>query len=269
VQSAEGLLRGGGFEALALAGLGRHEEALAMWDDMLAIAAELGHNPSAVLNYSALAYRDLYDLEEARRRTEEVLERTHGMQFGMPRQFAGSDLIQTHLLSGDVGAAQATWPEKWSDAEHATAWTTWLIAGRLASARAEIALAAETPESAAEWAQRAVDIARRTRRRKYEAHSLSTLGEALARLGRREEALTALRTAVGIADALVGQPARWNARAALGRVAYELGADDEASRAYDGARRLLDEFTATLAPERAATLARSPIVAEIRSLVTA
>jgi predicted ATPase len=41
VQSAEGLLRGGGFEALALAGLGRHEEALAMWDDMLKLAREL------------------------------------------------------------------------------------------------------------------------------------------------------------------------------------------------------------------------------------
>jgi class 3 adenylate cyclase/tetratricopeptide (TPR) repeat protein len=269
VQSAEGLLRGGGFEALALAGLGRHEEALAIWEEMLKIAADLGHNPAAVLNYSALAYRELYDLDEARRRSEQALEWTEGMQFGMPRQFAGSDLVQTQLLAGDIGTARETWRERWADAEHATGWTTWLIAGRLALARAEIALVAETPESAAEWAQRGVDVARRTRRRKYEARSLSTFGQALVRLGRREDGMAALRAAIGIADDLVGAPARWGARAALGRVAYALGEDDAAAAAYTEARELLDAFSATLAPERAATLARAPVVSEIRSLVTA
>jgi len=264
VQSAEGLLRGGGFEALSLAGLGRHEEAVAIWDEMLKVAAELGHNPATVLNYSALAYRELNDLEEARTRTETVLELTAGMQFGMPKQFAGSDLIQTQLLEGDVGAAQAEWPRRWADAEHATAWTTWLIAGRLALARAEIALLAEPAESAAEWAQRAVDIARRTRRRKYEALSLRAYGEALARLGRGGDALTELRRAVRTSDELIGAPSRWAARASLGRVSYSLGEDDEAAGAYAEARTLLDEFTAKLAPQRAAKLATSPTVQEIR-----
>jgi class 3 adenylate cyclase len=268
-QSAEGLLRGGGFEALALAGLGRHEEAFAMWDEMLRTAAEMARNPAAVLNYSSLAYREVYDLDEARRRTETVLELTAGMEFGMPRQFAGSDLIQTQLLAGDIGGALEAWPQRWADAEHATAWTTWLIAGRLAQARAEIALAAETPESAAEWAQRGVEIARRTKRLKYEARSLSTLGEAFVRLGRREEGLDALRAAVAIADGLLGEPGRWHARAVLGRVSYDVGADDEAAAAYAEARRLVDAFSEGLAPEHAASLARSPVVEEIRSLVTA
>ena len=67
---AESLLRGGGFEALALAGLGRHEEAIAIWDDMLLLARELGQSPRVLLNYSSLAYRELYDLDEARSRTE-------------------------------------------------------------------------------------------------------------------------------------------------------------------------------------------------------
>jgi tetratricopeptide (TPR) repeat protein len=191
------------------------------------------------------------------------------MQFGMPKQFAGSDLIQTQLLAGDIGGAQAAWPERWADAEHAAAWTTWLIAGRLAAARAEIALETESPEAAAEWAERALALARRTRRRKYEARALATLGQALARLRRSAEALDALRTAVRIADDLVGPPARWDARAALGRVAYELGEDDEAGTAYDEAAELLESFSATLAPQRAAKLARSPVVNEIRSLVKA
>jgi tetratricopeptide (TPR) repeat protein len=218
-----------------------------------------------VLNYSSLAYREVYDLAEARARTEESLELSAGMQFGMPKQFGGSDLIQTHLLAGDVGAAQVEWPARWADAEHATGWTTWLIAGRLLAARAEIALEAETPELTAEWAERAIGVARRTRRAKYEARALSTLGQALARLKREEDALATLRSAVEITDRIVSPYARWNARAALGRVTYALGRDDEAAAAYGEAREIVDTFAAGLAPQRAATLATSPVVQEIRS----
>jgi tetratricopeptide (TPR) repeat protein len=150
-------------------------------------------------------------------------------------------------------------------AEHASGWTKWLIAGRLLAARAEIALEAETPESAAEWAQRAIDVARRTRRAKYEARALSTLGQALARLKREDEAVTALRSAVEIADRIVSPYARWNAGAALGRTAYALGRDDDAAAAYGMAREVVDAFSAGLAPQRAATLATSPVVQEIRS----
>ena len=123
----------------------------------------------------------------------------------------------------------------------------------------------ETPEEAAEWAQRAVDVARRTRRFKYEARSLSTLGQALIRLGRHEEGLAALRSGVELADRIVSPYARWNARADLGRAAYEVGRDDDAVTAYTEAARIVDEFSAALAPERAATLEKSPVVQEIRS----
>ena len=144
--------------------------------------------------------------------------------------------------------------------------TIWLIYGRLAAARAEIALRAESPESALEWAQQAVEIARRTRRRKYEARSLSILGEAQAKVGRRDEALRAFRGAVKLADELVGPPARWDARAALGRVAYSLGDDDTASVAYCEAAELAHVFAADLAPERATRLLAAPRVAEILTL---
>jgi class 3 adenylate cyclase/tetratricopeptide (TPR) repeat protein len=260
---AESLLRGGGFEGCALVELGRHEEAIRLFDDMLALAQELGQNARTLLNYSTIAYRELHDLEEARRRSEEALDLSAAITFGMPRQFAWSDLLFTQLLGGDVGGAQAAWPERWAGAENATGWTRWLIVGRLAVARAEIALHAETPESAAEWAERALTITRNTMRRKYEARALTLLGHALARLGSREEALAALRSAVAIADDLVGPPARWQARAALGAVAYSVGDDDAASAAYGEATRIVHDFVATLAQERAASVLASPTVSEI------
>jgi len=265
VRGAELVLRGGGGQAAALAGLGRHEEALRIFDELFAISNELGRNPRVLLNYSALIFRELNDLEEARRRSAEALERSEGMAFSMPRSFARSDLIFTDLLSGDVGAAQAAWPQMWDDAEQATAWTKWLIYGRLSAARAEIALAAEPPDAALEWARRTLEITTRTRRRKYEARAREIHGEALARLGRRDEALAELERAVEIADGLVGPPARWQARARLGRVAYTLGDDERAAAAYAEAQRLIEEFIGMLAPERAAKLAGAPIVEEIRA----
>ncbi|MDP9235517.1 MAG: tetratricopeptide repeat protein, partial [Actinomycetota bacterium] len=191
---------------------------------------------------------------------------SEGESFGMPRRFARSDLLFTDLLAGDVESAERAWPELWADAKGATGWTKWLIYGRLTAARAEIALRAESPEAAIEWAQRSVDLARRTRRRKYEARSLSNLGEALARLGRREEAMRELQSAVVVADELIGPPGRWDARTALGRAAYALGDDDRAANAYAQAAELVGNFASTLAPERATRLLQAPAISEILSL---
>jgi class 3 adenylate cyclase/tetratricopeptide (TPR) repeat protein len=268
VRGAELVLRGGGGEAVALAGLGRHEEALRILDESFVISQELGRNPRVLLNYSSLIFRELNDLAEARRRSAEALERSGGMAFSMPRSFARSDLIFTDLLAGDIGVAQTAWPEMWADAEHATAWTRWLIYGRLSAARAEIAFHAESTDSALEWAHRTVEITVRTRRRKYEIHARSILGEALARSGRRDEALAQGNRAVALADELIGQPLRWVTRAALGRSAYSLGEDDRAETAYKEAGRLVDDFVGTLAAERAANVLRIPVVEEIRSLVS-
>lgn len=263
VHSMEAILRGAGLQAMALTGLGRHEEALARFDATTDAVRELGRTPLYILNYASMIHRELNDLSVARGESEEVLERATGDGFGMPRRFAQSDLLQTSLLEGDIGRAQIDWPRLWEDAEQASAWTRWLIYGRLAAARAEIALHAETPESAVEWSQKAIDIATSTSRRKYEAIARTTLGEALTRLGRRDEALAELESAARIADELIGPPARFKARAALARAAYALGDDERAAAANVEARVLVDDFVASLAPERADQVRASPVVQEL------
>jgi class 3 adenylate cyclase/tetratricopeptide (TPR) repeat protein len=260
VHSIEARLRGGGLRAMALTGLGRHEEALTAVNETIAVQRELGGDGAYLRNYTSMILRELNDLANARQTSELALERALAFSFGMPRRFAQSDLLLTSLLEGDIGRAQADWPALWEDAQVAPAWTRWLIRGRLATSRAEIALSAESPETAAEWAQTAIEIAVSTRRRKYEVLARSTLGQALARLGRREESLSEHTAAVAIADGLVGQPARYSARAALAQSAYALGDDDRAASATAEARELVDGFLATLAPERAALVRASPVV---------
>ena len=137
---------------------------------------------------------------------------------------------------------------------------------RRATARAEIALHAETPETAIEWAARAIEVAQRTKRRKYEARSRTILGEALGQLGRRDEALAALRAAVTLADELIGPPGRWRAREALGRVSHLLGDDDAAAAAYAEAGDLIESFAGTLAPSRSARFLAAPAISQILSL---
>jgi class 3 adenylate cyclase/tetratricopeptide (TPR) repeat protein len=263
VHSMEAILRGAGLQAMAMTGLGRHEEALAKFDATTDAVRELGRRPLYLLNYASMIHRELHDVSVARRESEEVVERTVADSFGMPRRFAQSDLLLTSLLEGDVGRAQSDWPGLWEDAQQATAWTRWLIYGRLAAARAEIALHAEPPEAAVEWSHRAIEIAVSTRRRKYEALARTTLGEALARRGHRDEALAELETAVRIADELVGPPARYRARAALARAAYALGDDDRAAKATAEGRDLVNAFVTTLASERVDLVRESPLVREL------
>jgi hypothetical protein len=78
--------------------------------------------------------------------------------------------------------------------------------------------------------------------------------------------MRALTSAVELADELIGPPARWQARASLGRVATHFGDDNTAARAYEKAGDLVEAFLVTLAPERQAKLLTAPDVAEIVSL---
>jgi class 3 adenylate cyclase/tetratricopeptide (TPR) repeat protein len=263
IHSAHALLRGVGMEAMARVGLGEHETALARLEEALAIREEVGITGAFLLNYHSLVFREVYDLSAARNASERALEASEGNPFGMYRRFALSDLLQTALLERDVGRAQTEWPELWRDAADATGWTRWLIVGRLAVARSEIALQADPPEEAAAWAAKAVDITSRTRRRKYEVQARSHLGLALARLGRGEEAVAELRTAVGIADDLVNPTGCWRSRAALAQGLRESGDEEGAARATIEAREILAAFASSLAPERAASLLGAPPVREI------
>ena len=263
IQSAHQLLRGGGMDAVATAGLGNHELALEKLNAVIGMARELGQAGVYLTNYQSMIFREVFDLSAAREASEIALEASRSGSFGMPRRFAGSDLLQTSLLAGDVGDAQSSWPALWEDATHATGWTSWLILGRLTVARAEIALLAEPPEIAAEWAARAVEVATRTHRRKYEAVARALLGRALVALGRPADGLRELRSSVEIADALVNPTGRWQARASLATELRATGDEAAAAMTADEARQILLDFAATLAPARAATLLAAPQAHEI------
>jgi tetratricopeptide (TPR) repeat protein len=262
--SAEALLRGGGMEALALTAMGRYEEAIASADAVIAVGRELGRPVRVLLNYSTLTFRELFELDEARSRSEEALSQSsRSSSFHMPWMNAEVDLIQTDLLTGDLGAAGARWRGLWDEVLATPAWERWLLGGKLAALRAEIALEVEGPDEAVRWAEEAIGMARVVRRTKYETAARATLGRALLADGRTDDAVRELRTALRDADALANPSWRWQIGAALARALLAAGEDEGAAQAFGAAAGVLRGIAADLSPERAARFVAVPSVADV------
>jgi tetratricopeptide (TPR) repeat protein len=262
--SIEFVLRGAGMEGLVLAGLGRYEEALQTNEAAIGIAREMGRSTNVVVNYSTSVLRDIFDLEEARRRSEEVADRLGPSEFNMPWMNARADVIAAAILQGDLGTAERLWPSAWEDALGSVAWEHWLVSGRLAAARAELELEMGRPDEAVAWARRALTLARRTRRRKYEAVTLETLGRALTAQGLADRAVSELRRAVSAADAVGSPLARWRARAALaGALARSSERDGESEVVWGEAAGIVRRVLGDLAPKRAARYRSDRRVAEV------
>jgi class 3 adenylate cyclase/tetratricopeptide (TPR) repeat protein len=263
-QSAEFLLRGAGMQGLALAGMGRYEEALAMGDAAIATARTMGRPANVVTNYSTAPLRDIFALEEARARSQEVTDGLGPSDFNMPWMNARADLIGAQLLQGDLGSVEAAIPSAWEEALRSGGWERWLIAGRLCAARADLELDRGRLDEAVTWARRALQLARGVSRTKYEVIALITLGRALVAQDLAEEAASELQGAVVAADALGTPLLRWQTRAALALA--EANGSETGARAEEHRRSavaIIRQVAGSLAPERSAAYLAAPQVAEV------
>ena len=264
--STEALLRGRGMEGVALANMGRYEEALTIFDRVIALGRELGRPVTVLLNYSSLALRDIYDLDEARRRSEEALSgASRNSTFHMPYLNAIVDLIQADTLAGDLGRAEVRWKDHWEDITTTPAWERWFLGSKMAAFRADIYLQMRDLEEAVRWADRAIEMARTSRRPKYEAVARGIRGNALSRLARPLDAARELEEAVRISDRLENPTLRWRARIDLGRARSGSGGEADAAKVVDEAAAIIREIESSLAPDRARRFAAAPQVAEALS----
>jgi tetratricopeptide (TPR) repeat protein len=264
--SVEPLLRGGGWRGVSLAALGRTEEAIAFLQGLIETSGKIGLPRFGVpsMNYLSLPFRDLFLIDEARRLNEEALEvvRKEG-GWGMPGMQAEIDLMITDLLEGDVGRAQKDWPRLWDEAINGKTWRPWLGGSRLAYVRALLAQQSEGPEATLEAATDSLERATRARRRKYQALSRAIIGAALFDLGRADEGIAQLETAVAESDQLGTPSLRWQHRAALGRIRYATGDDEGAARAYREAGEIIRTYADALSAEHAEAFLSSEPVREV------
>jgi tetratricopeptide (TPR) repeat protein len=259
--SLQARLRSASLRAMVLTSTGRYEEGLALFDQTLSLAQKLGRSTRIVQNYSTLPLRDLFDLDEAKRRTEDALVGAELLTgFTMPRAMAMADLVQTALLQGDIAAAENTWRIQWEDSINTRGWARWLVSCRLAAAKAELELLTGRTENAIEWARKTIDLCVPVHRVKYEIAGRVLLGRALVGSGRGAEATPELRLAVELSVRLGSPSVRWQAQAALGRALYATGDDNGAEQAFAEAANVIRALANGLAPARAARfLAAEPI----------
>jgi class 3 adenylate cyclase len=262
--STESRLRGGGMRGLVLAAMGNYEEAITSADAAIAAGLELGHAEVRVLlNYSTAPLREVFALDEARARSERAVAASSPTEaFHMPRMNALADLIETDILAGELGVALTRWEPLWEEALGTPAWERWLLGGKLAAFRAELALAVGEPQEAATWAERAARIAAETSRAKYAGVADAILARSLARLRESDAAVERARAAVTTADQLGNPSGRWRAYRALSEAARAAGDGETAERASDDARGVIRAIANGLSPDRAAAFLAAPQVGE-------
>src|SRR5215218_7618978 len=169
IKSSDALLRTGPVDALTLTGMGRHEEALPRFEELIARGREFELVPrmtARALNMSSALYRDLFQLDEATRRNQEAAELGAAAGFANAVLQSGIDQLFTDLARGVVGRAEPRWPELWDRTQNTKGTHQRRVAGRLATARGEIALAKGEHDEAAGVAQEAIDQSREVRRAK-------------------------------------------------------------------------------------------------------
>jgi class 3 adenylate cyclase/tetratricopeptide (TPR) repeat protein len=219
---------------LALAGLGRHFEALGWFERSVKLGREWEAVPrftSRSLAMWAGTVRELMDADEARRRSEEALEMGRLSGFGPSIGSSTLDLALLDLAAGDVGAVEARLPIVAELARKIQGFHSWLFELRLAHLTAELALAQDRRPAALAGAQGAVEHADRLSRRKYQAMTRTTLSRAMLATGKPAEAAATARESVSLASGLGHPHTLWRAAAALAAACSAAGDDRAAEQA--------------------------------------
>ena len=160
------------------------------------------------------ALRELGDAAGARAQNLEAFELAKRSGFPPAAVASRLDLVYVDLMEGDVGAADAAFPELQTAVESTKGFHQWLWSIRIATARAEAALLGGRPDRAEEHAREALAYAERIGRRKYVCRARTALGQALLELGRLDDAVGSLEGAAAEADALGHLPSAWSSRGA-------------------------------------------------------
>jgi class 3 adenylate cyclase len=259
----EGVVGGGSHLGMALAGLGRHEEAFRVFEETNRVARDVEMVPrltGRLLNMWAGALAETGDVPGARRLNEEALELGRRASFPASQVSARIDLLFYDLLAGEVGRAEAAWGDLWRAAEATKGWHQWLWTGRLAIARAQIALATRGAAAAAEEATKAIAHAEGVGHLKYQAAARRLLAEALLGLRRPAEGLAEARRAVALAGRLGHPPSTWRAEETLARAFLAAGDEAQARATRARAAAAVAGFASGLSePRRRSFLASAPL----------
>jgi tetratricopeptide (TPR) repeat protein len=265
--SQNAFLLGAPHRGLALAGLGRYEEAISHLDSTLRRAREAEYVPRLTSRCAGMfsgVLHDVFSAGTARDLSAETVELSAAGGFPASGMFARMDLLAADAADGDFGAVETTWSVLWDDTAVLRGWHEWLARGRLLQSRAEFLLATGKADDAAAAAGDSVAWWRRYDRPKYLAFALATLGCANLGAGRPVEGLAALAEARVVAERLASPSVTWRVLAPVVAGLMATGDDNAAALAHAELTAAVEGIAAGLTEERRARfLGARPVAAAL------
>jgi tetratricopeptide (TPR) repeat protein len=223
---------------------GQYGRALEVMRKGLRIASEIGHREWMVGNRFALGvlYAELLAPEQARRQLEGALTLAEGLQSQYWIHHVIGALAGAFCLLGDLAGAQTRLESVISAQTPMDTMGTRYCWAR----RADVALAQDDPALALEVTDRLIATAPGMSPERVITYLWKLRGDALATLGRADEAEPLLRAAVENAHAMEERFLLWRVHASLGRLYHAMNQKREARREFSTARGVIKELAATI-----------------------
>jgi tetratricopeptide (TPR) repeat protein len=256
---------------MTLTGKGDYEAALALFREGLKLAEKVGDEAihHRLLNCLGWLHAELGDLDAAldfNRQSSEV-----GRRRDDPGTFPNAEinLGEIYLARGDVAEAENCFESAyrfWGN-PRTSQWMRWRYAMRLFAGMGELGLARGDSERATEFADRCLELATRTNSRKNLAKGWRLRGRIALARRHMDEAETAYRQSLAMAEAIGNPTQLWVTRAALGELHLARQRHDLAGEAFRAARDVLDRVKGSVSdPALRASLEHAPAVQHVYEL---
>jgi class 3 adenylate cyclase/tetratricopeptide (TPR) repeat protein len=226
---------------------GRYGQALEAAHSSLGIATQIGHREYTVAAQCVLGvlYAEFLAPERARRHLEAALTTGEELRSGVLSHWATGALAAAHCMLDDLTQAQSclqTVLTAGMPMDTATQRYCW-------ARRAELALRQGDPAQALDIVERLIASAPGMSPGRVIPFLWKLKSEALAAMGRAEEAHTLVQAAVEDARAMGECFLLWRIHASLGRLYRAMGRQSEADKEFSTARELIEELADAM-PDR-------------------
>ena len=258
---------------LALTGRGHYDEAVAILEEGLVVCEKSGEEimRHRILNTLGWLYLECGDLELAvdlnRRGAEGAHKRGDDETIANPELNLGD----AFLARGDLALAGEFLDGVHSRVQKPTTseWMRWRYSTHLFASLGELALARGDRDAARRFADECLEIANRTKARRYLVKGWRLRGQIALDRRHTGDAEQALGEALAIALSIGNPPQLWRTHAALGQLYGARGDREAARREYQAARAVIDSVTSTLRDARLrASLEASPLARHIGERAT-
>jgi tetratricopeptide (TPR) repeat protein len=264
-------------QGLASHELGRHDEAVTVLREGLALAEKIGDDAfiPRYLNTIGWVHIDCGDVDEGialSERSYEVTTRSSRAGHGTGaerRAFIRANEADAFMAQGDLAAAAAALEEAYHTVLHPppSHWMTWRYTAHTCASLGQLALLRGDVAGARRLADQSLEAAMPTGSRKYESWAWRIRGESATARRAWTEADDALRRALAIAEAIAQPRQVWLSQLALGRLHAALGRGEDARERYRAALGVIASPRArTRDPGLRAGLERAPLIREVETL---